>query len=180
MHNLSDPIQWDKALSPGGALDACIQARDEGLVRFIGVTGHGSQIPAMHLRSLERFDFDSVLLPYSYIMMQDAHYAANFEHVVDLCRERKVAVQTIKAVARRPWWGRARTHDTWYEPLDDQRDVDASVHWVLARPDVFLNTVGDLRVLPKALDAASRFTAAPADAEMRAMLERNEMTPLFV
>lgn len=180
LHSLGDPIQWDTALSPGGALEACIQARDEGLVRFIGVTGHGSQIPAMHLRSLQRFDFDAVLLPYSYIMMQDPHYAANFERLAAVCRERDVAMQTIKAVARRPWWGRERTHTTWYEPLDDQRDVDASVHWVLARPEVFLNTVGDLRVLPKVFDAAERFGAKPDDATMQAMLARNEMLPLFV
>jgi len=180
LHNLGDAIQWDTALSPGGALDACIQARDEGLVRFIGVTGHGSQIPAMHLRSLERFDFDSVLLPYSFVMMQDPHYVANFEQLAAVCRERKVAMQTIKAVARRPWWGRTRTHDTWYEPLDEKRDVDASVHWVLGRDDVFLNTVGDLRVLPKVFDAAERFTSAPDDAVMREVLSRNEILPLFV
>lgn len=181
LHSLGDPIQWDTALSPGGALEACIQAREEGLVRFIGVTGHGSQIPAMHLRSLERFDFDSVLLPYSYIMMQDTHYAANFERLAAVCRERNVAMQTIKAVARRPWWGRERTHTTWYEPLDVQRDVDATVHWVLARPDVFLNTVGDLRVLPKVLDAAERFTGErPDGATMQALRVRNEMLPLFV
>lgn len=181
LHNLSDPIQWDRALSPGGALDACVAARDEGLVRFIGVTGHGSQVPAMHLRSLERFDFDSVLLPYSYIMMQDAHYAANFERLHALCRERNVAVQTIKAVARRPWWGRERTHTTWYEPLSEPADVDACVHWVLARPGVFLNTVGDLTVLPKVLDAAERSAgAAPDEARMRDLVERNQLLPLFV
>ena len=180
LHNLSDPIQWDKALSPGGAIEACIEARDEGLVRFIGVTGHGTQMPAMHLRSLERFDFDSVLMPYSYIMMQDLHYAATFERAVARCRERNVAVQTIKAVARRPWWGRPRSTNTWYQPLEEQHDIDASVHWVLARPGVFLNTVGDIHVLPKVLDAASRFTAVPDDATMREVVARTESQPLFV
>lgn len=180
LHNLSDPIQWDKALSPGGAIEACIEARDEGLVRFIGVTGHGTQIAAMHLRSLERFPFDAILLPYSYIMMQDAHYAEAFERVVAVARERNVAVQTIKAVARRPWWGRPRTTNTWYQPLDEQADIDASVHWVFARPDVFLNTVGDIHVLPKVLDAASRFTAAPDDRTLREIVARTEMLPLFV
>lgn len=180
LHSLADPIQWDTALSPKGAIDACVEAREQGLVRFIGVTGHGSQIAATHLRSLERFPFDSVLLPYSYIMMQDAHYAAMFERVVDVCGERGVAVQTIKAVARRHWWGRPRTRTTWYEPLDEQRDIDASVHWVLARPGIFLNTVGDLKILPKVLDAASRFTQAPDDRTMQDVLARNEMLPLFV
>jgi len=180
LHNLADPIEWDTALSPGGALDACVEARAQGLVRYIGVTGHGSQIAATHLRSLERFDFDSVLLPYNYAMMQDAHYAAMFERVVAACRERKVAVQTIKSLARRPWWGRERTRATWYQPLEDQRDIDLAVHWVLSRPGIFLNTVGDIALLPKVLDAASRFTSAPDPTAMRDASRRLEILPLFV
>ena len=106
LHNLVDPIDWDTALSAKGALDACLEAREQGLVRFIGVTGHGSQVAATHLRSLERFDFDTVMLPYNYLMMQDSHYAAIFNRVAALCEQRNVVVQTIKAIARRPWWGR--------------------------------------------------------------------------
>jgi aryl-alcohol dehydrogenase-like predicted oxidoreductase len=180
LHSLADPIEWDIALSPGGALEACIEAREQGLVRFIGVTGHGSQIAATHLRSLERFDFDSVLLPYSYIVMQDPHYAAAFERVHALCAERNVAVLTIKSIARRPWWGRERTRSTWYEPFEEQSDIDAAVHWVLARHGIFLATVGDVRLLPKVLDAASRFTSAPADETMREQSDRLETAPLFV
>jgi len=180
LHNLADPIEWDTALSPRGALDACVEARAQGLVRFIGVTGHGTQIAATHLRSLERFDFDSVLLPYNYLMMQDPHYAAMFERVVAACRERNVAVQTIKSIARRPWWGQERTRTTWYRPLEDQRDIDLAVHWVLACPGIFLNTVGDTTLLPKVLDAASRFTSAPGAATMQDATARLEMLPLFV
>jgi aryl-alcohol dehydrogenase-like predicted oxidoreductase len=180
LHSLADPIEWDIALSPKGALEACIEAREQGLVRFIGITGHGTQIAATHLRSLERFDFDSVLLPYSYIMMQDPHYAAAFERVAAVCAERNVAVLTIKSIARRPWWGRERTQATWYEPFDEQADIDAAVHWVLARPGIFLATVGDIRLLPKVLDAASRFTSAPDDATMREQCARLETLPLFV
>jgi aryl-alcohol dehydrogenase-like predicted oxidoreductase len=180
LHSLSDPIEWDTALSPGGALDACVEAREQGLVRYIGVTGHGTQIAATHLRSLERFDFDSVLLPYSYMMMQDPHYAAMFERVAAVCRERNVAIQTIKSIAWRPWWGRPRTRATWYEPLEDQSDIDLAVHWVLARPGIFLNTVGDVALLPKVLDAASRFTSAPSDAAMREANARLKAVALFV
>jgi aryl-alcohol dehydrogenase-like predicted oxidoreductase len=180
LHSLADPIEWDRALSPGGALDACVEAREQGLVRFIGVTGHGSQIAATHLRSLERFDFDSVVLPYSFIMMQDPHYAAMFEKVAVVCAERNVAMLTIKSIARRPWWGREHTRSTWYEPLRDQRDIDAAVHWVLARPGVFLATVGDIGLLPKVLDAANRFTALPDDQTMHEQTARLQMVPLFV
>jgi len=156
LHNLADPIDWDIALSPGGVIEAAVQAREEGLVRFIGVTGHGSQIAANHRRSLARFDFDSVLLPFNFITMQLPYYAENFEALVATCRERKVAVQTIKSIALRPWRDRAHTHSTWYEPLEDQADIDLAVWWVLGREGVFLNTVGDVNLLPKVLDAASR------------------------
>jgi aryl-alcohol dehydrogenase-like predicted oxidoreductase len=180
LHNLVDPIEWDRALSPGGALDACIEAREQGLVRFIGVTGHGSQIAATHLRSLERFDFDSILLPYSYITMQDPHYAAMLERVFAVCAERKVAMLTIKSIARRPWWGHEHTRSTWYEPFEEQGDIDTAVHWVLARPGIFLATAGDIHLLPKVLDAASRFRTAPEDETMREQSARLEMVPLFV
>jgi aryl-alcohol dehydrogenase-like predicted oxidoreductase len=180
LHSLADPIEWDTALSPGGALDACVEAREQGLVRFIGVTGHGTQIAATHLRSLERFDFDTVLLPYSYIMMQDPHYAAAFERIIAICAERNVAVQTIKSIARRPWWGRERTRATWYEPFEDQRDIDAAVQWVLARPGIFLASPGDIHLIPKVLDAASRFSSTPSNEQMREQCARLEMLPLFV
>jgi aryl-alcohol dehydrogenase-like predicted oxidoreductase len=179
LHNLADPIDWDRALSPRGALDACVEARGQGLVRFIGVTGHGSQIAATHLRSLDRFPFDSVLLPYNYLMMQDAHYAAMFERVAAVCRERGAAVQTIKAIARRPWWGRERTRATWYQPLEEQRDIDLAVHWALSRPGIFLNTVGDIALLPKVLDAAARYAGPPPEAAVRDAMTRLEALPLF-
>lgn len=179
LHNLVDVIEWETALREGGALEAAVEAREEGLVRFIGVTGHGLTVPRMHRRSLERFPFDSVLLPYSAIQMRDERYAADFEALARLCAERGVAVQTIKAISLAPWDGRAQTASTWYEPLREQADVDVAVHWVLARPGVFLNTVGDLELLPKVLDAASRFERAPAAAEVDDLLERRRLVPLF-
>src|SRR5579884_83370 len=180
LHNLVDPIEWDVALSPGGAIEAAIEAKQQGLVRAIGVTGHGAQIAATHRRSLERFDFDSVLLPYNYIMMQNPYYAENFNALVATCQQRNVAVQTIKSIAYRPWLGRPKTHSTWYEPLEDQKEIDLAVHWVLSRPGIFLNTVGDIHLLPKVLDAASRFQTGPTDEEMQAMVAQLNIEPLFV
>jgi len=180
LHNLADPIEWDVALSPGGALDAAIEARTQGLVRAIGVTGHGLQIAATHRRSLERFDFDTVLLPYNYLTMQSPYYAENFNALVATCQQRNVAVQTIKSIAYRPWMGRQHTHAVWYEPLEDQQDIDRAVHWVLKRQGLFLNTVGDIHLLPRVLDAASRFQAGTPDEEMQAMVARLAMEPLFV
>ena len=180
LHSLADPIDWDTALSPGGAIEAAVQAREEGLVRFIGVTGHGSQIAANHRRSLERFDFDSVLLPFNYITMQLPYYVENFEALVATCRERNVAVQTIKSIAMRPWRERPHTHSTWYEPLQDQAGIDLAVWWVLGRPGLFLNTVGDVDLLPRVLDAANRFEKRPSDAEMAELAMRSASEPLFV
>jgi aryl-alcohol dehydrogenase-like predicted oxidoreductase len=179
LHNLVDLGEWATALGTDGALRACVEARDEGLVRFIGVTGHGVEVAARHKASLERFDFDSVLLPYSYVMMQNPQYAADFEDLVALCQERNVAVQTIKAVTRAPWGESAQTRATWYEPLEEQVDIDTTVHWVLGRDGFFLNTVGDIYLLPKVLDAADRFTAQPSDDLMRAVVEKRNMEPLF-
>lgn len=113
-------------------------------------------------------------------MMQNPAYAADFEALVARCQERGVAVQTIKGITAGPWNEKPRTRTTWYEPLEDQADIDRTVHWVLGRPGVFLNTVGDVDVLPRVLDAASRFQSRPSDAEMQAMVSRQQMTPLFV
>ena len=180
LHALADPIEWDVALSPGGALEAAVEAREQGLVRWIGVTGHGAQIAAMHRRSLDRFDFDSVLLPYNFVTMQSSYYAANFEAVYRTCQERRVAIQTIKSIALRPWKGRPHTRSTWYEPLERQEDIDLAVWWALSRPGIFLDSVGDVGLLPKVLDAGSRFTVPPDDAAMSALVHRSRTEPLFV
>jgi aryl-alcohol dehydrogenase-like predicted oxidoreductase len=180
LHNLVDPSEWKTALGPGGALEAAIRAREEGLVRFIGVTGHGTTVAAMHMRSLERFDFDSVLLQYNYPMMQNQGYAADFEALVAVCQERGVAVQTIKSITRAPWGERQHTAATWYEPLRDPVAIDRAVHWVLGRPGIFLNTVGDITVLPLVLDAADRFRERPSDEAMAELMEQQVMEPLFV
>src|ERR687885_1535895 len=148
LHNLVDVIEWEIALSADGALEACIEAREEGLVRFIGVTGHGLSVPEMHRRSLERFPFDSVLCPYNWVQVRDERYADRFEALAAVCAERNVALQTIKSLARRRWDGRQATAATWYEPLREQDDVDLAVHWVLGRPEVFLLTTGDVAILP--------------------------------
>jgi aryl-alcohol dehydrogenase-like predicted oxidoreductase len=131
LHNLVDVIEWEFALREDGALQAAVEAREEGLVRFIGVTGHGLSVAAMHRRSLERFAFDSVLLPYNFRQLQDARYADEFEALVRVCAERGVAVQTIKSIALAPWDGRPQTASTWYEPLTDPSEIELAVHWRL-------------------------------------------------
>src|SRR5687768_732070 len=147
LHNLVDEDEWETAFATGGAIEAVVQAQADGLVRYIGVTGHGLTVAAQHLRSLEQYPFDAVLLPYNYPMSLNAEYLADFEALVDLCQERGAAVQTIKSITRAPWGDREPTANTWYEPLTDQAAIDTAVGWVLGRDGLFLNTVGDIAIL---------------------------------
>jgi aryl-alcohol dehydrogenase-like predicted oxidoreductase len=180
LHSLGHPDDWDQAMGPGGALEAVVEARQQGLVRFIGVTGHGWSIAAMHRRSVARFDFDSVLLPYNFLMAQDQRYQENFQQLLSICRERKIAVQIIKSIARGPWATSERTHTTWYQPLAAQADIDRAIHWTMGLlPDVFINTAGDLALLPRILDAASRFERRPSHDEMAEVAGAARMTSLF-
>lgn len=179
LHALVHPDEWDTAMGAGGALEAAIEAREQGLVRFIGVTGHGLNIAAMHKRSLAHFDFDSVLLPYNYVLYKNEKYRSDFEDVLATCAERNVAVQTIKSITRGPWATTPKAYNTWYQPLEEQADIDVAVQWILGRPGIFLNTVGDVNLLPKVLDAASRLGTRPSDEEMAAVVEHQQMTPLF-
>jgi aryl-alcohol dehydrogenase-like predicted oxidoreductase len=180
LHALTHPDEWDQALSPGGALEAAVEAREAGLVRFIGVTGHGWTVAAMHRRALERFAFDSVLMPWNWFAARHETYGADFEATAAICQTRGVAVQTIKGVARGPWAaGAERKQSTWYQPLEDEEDIRQAVHWVLARPGIFLNSVGDLDVLPDVLRAADALGPAPADPVMAALSERAGLDSIF-
>ncbi|MEO8457361.1 MAG: aldo/keto reductase [Chloroflexota bacterium] len=181
LHNLVDEAEWETAMAPGGALEAAIEARDKGLVKYIGVTGHGVTVAEMHRRSLERFPLDSVLLPLNYTMMQNPAYAADFEALTSICREQNVAMQTIKSLAVGAGAeGEQRRTRTWYEALTEQSDIDLAVNWVLSHEGMFLNTSSDIALLAKILDATERYKSPPTDAEMSALVQRASMTPLFV
>lgn len=180
LHDVSSAEIWQTVMGQGGALEAVLEAQRQGLTRFIGITGHGVHVAALHLRALEQVDFDSVLLPYNYPMMQNRHYAADFETLMGVCRQRNVAVQAIKSITRGPWGQRQQTRTTWYEPLEDQADIDQAVHWVLHRPELFLNTAGDVNLLPRILAAAGRFSASASEPDLAPLVARQGMQPLFV
>lgn len=180
LHSLSHPDEWEQAMGPGGALEAAVEARDAGLVRFIGVTGHGWTIAAMHRRSLDRFAFDSVLMPWNWFCAQHRTYAPDFEATAALCAQRGVAIQTIKAIARGPWAaGATRDHATWYQPLEDEEDISAAVRWVLARPGIFLNSVGDVGLLPTVLKAAAAPDPVMDETLMPALSQRAGLASIF-
>jgi aryl-alcohol dehydrogenase-like predicted oxidoreductase len=181
LHNLVNEREWQAAFAADGALAALCEARDAGHVRFLGVTGHGTTVARRHRESLARFGFDSVLLPYNYAMLAQPAYAAEVEALLAECRAARVAVQTIKAIARRRWSEDAPgKRFSWYEPLRDPAAIRRAVHWVLARPGLFLNTTSDATLLAEILAAAAEPIARPSDSEMRADVAREQMAPLFV
>jgi len=181
LHNLVDEADWQTAFGPGGALEALLEAREGGEVRFLGVTGHGTRAAAMHLRSLARFPFDSVLLPYNFTMLAQPEYAADFEALFALCRERGVAVQTIKSIARRRWGSDASApRYSWYEPIREPEALRRAVHFVLARPGLFLNSSSDATLLRPLLEAASVPAELPGSGALEADVARLGLAPLFV
>ncbi|HSM67712.1 MAG TPA: aldo/keto reductase [Ilumatobacteraceae bacterium] len=179
LHNLVEPDEWETAFAPGGAVEALAAARDEGLVSHLGVTGHGVRIAGMHLRSLERYDFASVLLPVNFVLMENPAYRHDVEVLLERCAERGVAVQTIKSIARGRWGDASSAHFSWYEPLTDRAAIGRAVRYVLATPSLFLNTTSDARLLPAVLEAASGDLTAPTAEEMRADAAEFGITPLF-
>jgi aryl-alcohol dehydrogenase-like predicted oxidoreductase len=178
-HCLIDPDEWDTVMGKNGALEAAVEARDKGIIDFIGVTGHEYIAPKMHLKSLERFDFDSVLLPYNYFMMSDAVYMKDFTELQNQCHSKKIALQTIKAIARSYWGGGDTKGSTWYKPISGRDDIIKSVNWVLGEQDLFLNTAGDIKLIPLILEAASNLSGKPDDEVMNEMMKRLKISKIF-
>ena len=180
LHNLVEEDEWQTAHAPGGAVEALAAARDEGLARHVGVTGHGLRIAGMHRRSLDAFDFDSVLLPYNFVLLRDPDYWRDVDALLATCEERGVAVQTIKSLARRRWTpDDARPHYSWYEPLADADAQARSIRWVLGHPQLFLNTSSDATLLRFTLEVASTPADSPTDDELQADVTEQRIEPLF-
>ena len=179
LHNLVEPEEWEIAFAPGGAVEALAAAREEGLCRFIGVTGHGLRIPSMHLRSLRAFDFDAVLFPYNFVLLERPDYRADVEALLELCADRRVAVQTIKAIARSRWVGSREGKFSWYEPLTDPDAIRRAVHYVLGNDQLFLNSTSDATLLPVVFAATEAAVNPPTADELRADIETFGITSLF-
>ena len=179
LHNLVEPEEWKIAFARGGAVEALAAAREEGLCRFIGVTGHGLRIPSMHLRSLRAFDFDAVLFPYNFVLLERPDYRADVEALLELCADRRVAVQTIKAIARSRWVGSREGKFSWYEPLTDPDAIRRAVHYVLGNDQLFLNSTSDATLLPVVFAATEAAVNPPTADELRADIETFGITSLF-
>lgn len=187
LHAVTDLETLGETLAPGGALEAILEAKDAGLLRFIGITGHGHQAPAVFAEALHRFDFDTVMFPLNPVLYANPAYRRDAEALLSLCREKDVGAQIIKSAARRPWAGadvtrqvmrtlppEAREHlpyTTWYEPHDTQEVVDRAVWFVLSQPAVTaIASSGDVRILAQVLDAIGRLRRL-TDAEQAAIVE---------
>lgn len=178
-HNLTDVVEREIIFGPGGAIEFLIEAKEKGLAKNIGITGHGLDAPKFHRQTLERFPFDAVLLPCNYLLMREPSYANEFRKLLSYCQKRQIAVQTIKSIARGYWGNKERNRSTWYEPLTNTDAITKSVHWVLGIPGIFLNTVGDLQELPKVLKAADNYEECPTDEEMNRLVKEMKMQTLF-
>ena len=180
LHNLVEPDEWETAHGPGGAVQAMVAAREEGLVKAIGVTGHGLRIAGMHLAGLERFDFDSVLLPYNFSLLQLEEYRRDVEQLLAVCEARQVAVQTIKSIARRRWSDpSAESGRSWYEPIREPAALQRGVRFVLGRPGLFVNSSSDYELLPGVLDAAEPGAPTPDERALAADQAEQDIQPLF-
>jgi len=166
LHSVGKLGDLDACTAKGGALEALVEAREEGLVRWLGITGHTHDAPRTHLEALRRFDFDTVMFPLNFVLWAIPEYRQSAETLLAACANRDVGVHIIKTVAKDPWGGRAKTHTTWYEPFTEEAIIDRAVAFVLSRPVTTLCSVGDVAVLPKVLAAAERFRPLnPAEEE---------------
>lgn len=179
LHNLVEEDEWEAAFSPGGAVEALVKARDEGLVRGIGVTGHGTRIARMHLRSLDEYAFDSVLLPLNYSLWCVETYRRDFEALQAVCEARSVAMLTIKAIARRRWDETTQPRFSWYEPLTDPAAIEHAVAFVLSFPNVFLATSSDARQFQHIVAAANQPDLGVSTEQLDADNLAFDIDPLF-
>jgi predicted aldo/keto reductase-like oxidoreductase len=165
LHAVGNDDELDAVTGSGGALEGVIRARDEGLARGIGITGHGPGVAAVHLRALQRFPFDTVLTPYNFVLAGDAGFRRDFDALVERASASDTGVMVIKAIARNNWRADGpRPYSTWYEPLDDQAEIDGAVRSVLDRDEITgLATAGDVRLLPLLIEAERRREAGVAD-----------------
>ena len=180
LHAVGKLHELDQCTAPGGALEALVEAREAGLVRWLGITGHTHDAPRTHLEALRRFDFDTVMFPLNFVLWADPRYREDAQALLEECRRRDVGVHIIKTVARDPWGDRPRTHTTWYEPFTDQAIIDQAVAFVLSRPVTTLCSVGDVTVLPRVLEAAERFQALEAPAEAALLATAGDYHSPFV
>jgi len=159
--------ELDAVTCPGGALEAIIEAREAGLTRFIGITSHGNEAPGVLLEALKRFDFDTVLLPLSYVQYSNPIYRMYAEGLIIQCKERDVGMMTMKAIAQGPWDDKTQDSLTWYRPFTESEKIQGAVNFVLSQDVTGLCTVGDPHLLPMVLEACQNYTPLDESEQVR-------------
>jgi aryl-alcohol dehydrogenase-like predicted oxidoreductase len=180
LHAVDSLEQLDRATGPGGALEAILEAREEGLLDYIGITGHGLEVAGVFYEALERFDFDTVMFPVNFVMYDNPDYRASSERLLQRCQERNAGVMVIKAVARALWHERPRTHSSWYEPFDQLEEIQPAVNFSLSQPGVTgLCTTGDVKVLPLFLRACASFQPLAPEEQAELVASAGHYEPIF-
>jgi predicted aldo/keto reductase-like oxidoreductase len=180
-HAVTDLEELDKITVENGALKTLLKAREIGLTRYLGITTHGMQAPAVLIEALNRFDFDSVLFPLNFILFENEKYRQDALQLIDLCQERKVGMMIIKSIARGRWGDLEKTHTTWYQPFTDTQEIQNAVNFVLTLPVNGICMAGDTRLIPKILEACENYQKL-SDHEFYEMTQNNEKyvtEPLF-
>ena len=179
IHAITSQEELEAALGPGGAIEALLDAREQGLTRYLGITGHGVDIPRLMIQALEKVDFDTVLFPINYIQYTNEEYRTASEELLALCQERRVGTMIIKSIARGEWGEREEKFNTWYRPFETEEQIQKGVNFALSQPVTGICTVGDPTLLPKVLEACRRFTPLPEE-EQEALIEEGQgCQPLF-
>jgi predicted aldo/keto reductase-like oxidoreductase len=179
MHAITTMAELDEVTAPGGALEAIREARQAGLIRFIGITGHGVDSPAIFLEALNRFDFDSILFPLNFVQYANPVYRKNAEELLRQCRAKDVGTMIIKSITKGPWGEQTKTHNTWYQPFEGPQQIQSAVDFVLSQDVTGICTAGDTTVLPMVLDACEHFKPLDAKAQEDLIASANRYEPLF-
>jgi predicted aldo/keto reductase-like oxidoreductase len=179
LHAVTSMEELDQVTGPGGALEAIIDARDEGLTNYIGITGHGVDSPAVFLEALQRFDFDTVLFPLNFVQFKNPEYRQNAEELLRQCRQRDVGTMIIKSVAKGPWGEKPQTYSSWYQPFDDPEMIQQAVNFALSQDVTGLCTAADVNILPMFLEACERFTPMDMVSQESLIAQATQYEPLF-
>lgn len=179
IHAVTEMADLDAATQKGGALEAIIEAREQGLTDYIGITGHGMQSPEIFIEALSRFDFDSVLFPINYKLYARSEYREKAEELLKLCQEKDVGTMIIKPVAKAPWGERTQRYHTWYEPFSDKENIQLTVDFALSQPVTGICTAGDHRILPMVLDACENFKPMLPQSQAALISQGAEMELIF-
>jgi len=179
LHAITTIEELDQVTRRGGALEAAIEAREKGLTRFIGITGHGMHTPDVFLEALNRFEFDTVMFPLNFVLYGDPRYRKQAEVLIQECHARDVGIITIKVVAKGPWGDKESDLVTWYEPFTDPDDIQHSVNFVLSQDVVGFCTAGDPGLVPPLFEASENYSLLPANEQEELIATASQYSNVF-